>query len=427
MKNNGICVAVINHGCKLNQFEGQALEQKFREAGFGVTTFSKNMPPDITVINTCTVTGKSDRKSRNSIYRARDAKKPGGFVVVTGCYAQTNPGLLKKIEGVDLVVGNEHKPSLPEIVASLIKGQRYAVSKNSCFDFHDPEQPGHSRVYVKVQDGCSMRCSYCKVPSARGNSRSRHPDEICSYVKRIAEKGYNEVVLTGINLGSYNYHGKRLPGLISLLMEDEADCRIRLSSIEPVYFTEDLFHVLEHKRIAPHFHVPLQSGSERMLRLMKRPYSVTHYLDVVHTIKRTRPESHIAADVMVGFPTETEREFFHTLNTIRKAGFASVHVFRYSPRDGTSASRLPDSVPHQVKSRRCRTVQSLAHRLNYIYRRMFLGRVLEAVFEKHGEWWEGITENYIRVRVESSSHLNRKKLPVKITRVEDKKTCGKLL
>ncbi len=424
-----ISVAIINHGCKLNQFEGEALENSFRLAGFRVIDFKRDKVPDIAVINTCTVTNKSDRKSRNTIYKAASRKKKGGLIIVTGCYAETDPDELRQKEDIDLVIGNMAKAAIPEIVQSyLTTGSfKYAVTDSS-FHFSEPDRPGRSRVYVKVQDGCDMSCSYCKVPLARGKSRSRNYNEIINYIAKVVENGYKEIVLTGINLGDYKYDNLRLPDLIDLIPGYDKTFRIRLSSIEPVFFTARMFDVIRNDRVVPHFHVPLQSGSDRILKLMNRPYNMDTYVNLIERIRELRPESHIATDIIAGFPTENDRDFLKTIEVLNKVGFASTHVFKYSERGGTEAARLKVDVPYSEKVKRSRRIMKLGSEYNYLYRKRFLGKIRNAVFERNNGSWVGITDNYIRVTVATThKDISKMILPVKIMGVEINRTTGVII
>lgn len=438
MKTKDFTVAVINHGCKLNQFEGEALENSFRLAGFRVIDFKRDKAPDIAVINTCTVTNKSDRKSRNTIYKAASQKKRDGLIIVTGCYAETDPDELGSKEDVDLVIGNMAKAEIPEIVQSYLKSGSYKYNeKDSSFHFSEPDRPGRSRVYIKVQDGCDMGCAYCKVQLARGKSRSRHYNEIINYTAKVVENGYKEIVLTGINLGDYKCDSLRLADLVDLMLGQDRTFRIRLSSIEPVFFTDRMFDVIRNDRVVPHFHVPLQSGSDRILKLMNRPYNIDTYVNLIERIKELRPESHIATDIIAGFPTENERDFLKTIEVMNEVGFASTHVFKYSVRGGTEAARLNDDVPYSEKVKRSRSIVKLGDEYNYLYRKRFLGKIRSAVFEKSSGSWAGITDNYIRVKVGeegkavAASHkdasrkdISKMMLPVKIMCVEINRTSG---
>jgi len=427
---HNLSAAVINLGCKLNQFEGESIAHSLHLAGYRIEKFQRGSHPDLIVVNTCTVTNKSDRKSRNLVFKAAEALAEGGKLIVTGCYAETNPDELKKIKGVDLVVGNRGKSSIPDRVRqSLYRSSTGAGSGASPFGFIDPAEPNRSRVFVKVQDGCSMGCSYCKVPLARGHSQSRDYREVLSSVRRVVENGYREVVLTGINLGAYQYQEKRLHDLIAILLHNiSGDFRIRLSSIEPVFFRDELLKLIgSSEKIVPHFHIPLQSGSDRVLRLMKRPYTASFYLGVIEKIRRLRPFSHIAADVIVGFPSETEEDFRQTVKVIQSAECASLHVFKYSEREGTKAALLKDGVQYQEKVRRSRMLISLGEDLHYRYRKNFLGSVLDTVIERHKGSYEGITDNYIRVKIAANAHLAGERLPVKIQVVERECTCGEIV
>lgn len=418
--------AVFNHGCKLNQYEGEALTQSFINAGFRPVNLGESSAVDVVVVNTCTVTEKSDRKSRHSILKASRQKRDGGLLVVTGCYAETDRETLSKIDGVDMVVGTGDKPRIVEMVQSRLAGvSAHFDSSVSPFCYTAVENPRRSRAFVKVQDGCDMRCAYCKVPLARGSSVSRETNEIVSSIARLVANGYREVVLTGINLGDYRYGTNRLSDLVRILLQSTKGIRIRLSSIEPAFFESTLFDVIEDERVAPHFHIPLQSGSDRILKVMNRPYTVKDYMGIIEGIRHKRPESHIATDLIVGFPTENRRDFNSTVNVIREVDFASMHVFRYSVRTGTNGAKLRDDVAYEDKSSRSKKLIGLGKELNRKYRERFIGTHRKTVLETHGNLVQGITDNYIRVTLEdtvSSVGL----VTVLVTRVEDDVTWARI-
>lgn len=424
-----LLVALINHGCKLNQFEGEAILQALHNSGFRVEKLTPGSVPDVVIVNTCTVTSRSDRKSRNSIMKAAAALRGRGLLIVTGCYAETDGELLRGIGGVNLVVGNREKSSIPDIVKAYFDGGEQKISHHpSPFDFNDTGGFERSRVFIKVQDGCSIGCSYCKVPLARGGSVSRDYHQIIESAKRIASRGYREVVLTGIDLGSYCYEGRRLGELLIMLLKNTPETlRVRLSSIEPVHFNDELLDAISNSRIVPHFHIPLQSGSDRILNLMRRPYRVSDYLAVVKRIRDVKPACHIASDIIVGFPSEREEDFSNTLEVIKIADFSSLHVFKYSVRKGTDASLLRDDVPYCEKVRRSNAVIKLGHDLNYAYRARFVGLVLDAIFQKKKGHYIGVTGNYIKVKVESLENLERKCLPVLITQAGLNHTSGEVI
>lgn len=424
-----LSVALINHGCKLNQFEGEAILQALENSGFRIEKLTTGSHPDVVIVNTCTVTSRSDRKSRNSIMKAAGILRRRGLLIVTGCYAETDREVLRGIDGVNLVVGNREKSSIPDIVRAYFDGREQRFSHHpSAFDFNDTGNFERSRVFIKVQDGCSIGCSYCKVPLARGGSISRDYHQIIESAKRVASKGYREVVLTGIDLGSYCYKGKGLGELLIMLLKNTPETlRVRLSSIEPVHFNDELVDAISDPRVAPHFHIPLQSGSERILKLMRRPYNVSEYLSVVRRIRDVKPACHIASDIIVGFPSEREEDFSDTLEVIKSADFSSLHVFKYSVRKGTDASFLRDDVPYCEKVRRSNAVINLGHALNYAYRSRFVGSVLDAIFQKKKSHYIGVTGNYIKVRVESSEDLEKKCLPVLITHAGFNHTSGEVV
>ncbi len=427
---NNYTVTIINHGCKLNQYEGESIEYSLEKRGFRIVDFKDNVNPDVVVVNTCTVTNRSDRKSRNTILRAARTLADRGFLIVTGCYAQTDPNDLKQLQGVGLVVGNREKASIPDIIASHFRDNSFTHERsNGPFDYPVPITPHRSRVFIKVQDGCDMRCAYCKVPLARGKSVSSDPESVMYALDSVHESGYREVVLTGINIGSYDWHGRGLVHLLTLILQKTPDTlRIRLSSIEPESFTESLLSLISHDRIMPHFHVPLQSGSENILKRMKRPCGVDEYLAIVEGIRRMKPNSHIATDLIVGFPGESEEDFTQTLRVVESAQFASLHVFRFSPRDGTAAALLRDGLTPDKKAERSRELIEMGVQLNYRFRKQFEGRVRDAVFEKKREGFCGITDNYIRVMVPNSNvNLTRKLLPVKILHAGLDETTGSVV
>ena len=419
--------SVINHGCKLNQYEGESIEYSLEKTGFRIVDFRDDVSPDVVIVNTCTVTNRSDRKSRNTILRAARTLADKGLLVVTGCYAQTNPDELKELQGVGLVVGTREKASIPGIVASHFRDSTDMHEKSkSPFDYPVPDTPHRSRVFMKVQDGCDMHCAYCKVPLARGRSTSSEPEGIIRALNTVHERGYREVVLTGVNIGSYDWHGRGLADLLTLILQETPDTlRVRLSSIEPVSFNESFLKVIAHCRIMPHFHVPLQSGSDRILKRMNRPCGIAEYLSIIERIRRVKPHSHFATDLIVGFPGENEEDFSQTLRVVESAQFASLHVFRFSPRDGTAAALLRDELPHIQKTERSRELIDLGMQLNHRFRKQFEGTVRDAVFERQSRGFCGITDNYIRVMVrEADVDLTRALLPVRILCADVDETTG---
>ncbi len=424
-------VIIINFGCKLNQFEGEILKDEIENRGIKtriVHPSSINEHFDgkrIFIINTCTVTAKSDRKSRNAIYRAVKIKKDEDLVIVTGCYAQTDREEIEKIRGVDIVLDNIRKAGIPDLI---FEGK--LTEKRELFSSINYTNPGdRARFFVKVQDGCNMGCTYCKIPLARGRSRSFDYNDIVSYIKRLENIGYNEVVLTGINLGSYRFNGIKLSDLLWKILDATSYIRIRLSSIEPMYFNADLFEVITEKRIVPHIHLPLQSGSDKILRLMRRPYTSEKFYSIANKLLKSKKDLHLATDVIVGFPDENEDDFERTYSLIKEIGFSSLHVFKYSPRKGTEAYSMIDNVPENVKAERSERLIKLSHILNYEFRKRYLGKIREVILEEHGDSYLGVTDNYIKVYIngEINKNMKGKVGTVKITEVNVSSTRGVLI
>jgi threonylcarbamoyladenosine tRNA methylthiotransferase MtaB len=426
MWNNHTAI-IINHGCKLNQYEGESIEYSLEKSGFRIVDLKDGVKPDVVVVNTCTVTSRSDRKSRNSILRASRLLGKKGLLVVTGCYAQTDRDELKKLTGVNIVVGSMGKAALPDIIGAHFSGHSSSVDNvPGPFDYEVPVTAHRSRAFIKVQDGCNMACAYCKVVLARGSSVSRDPQSVVQALNHVHRHGYREVVLTGVNIASYSWEKMTLENLVAHILKNTPDTlRIRLSSIEPENITDALLHAFEHRRIMPHFHIPLQSGSDMILKRMNRPYTAEEYVRKVNVLRRIKPGSHVATDIIVGFPGEREEDFNKTLRVVERVQFASLHVFRYSPRDGTAASMLRDDVTQEEKAERSRKLIATGTQLNSSFRKRFEGTVRAAVLERKTGGYEGITDNYIRVQLpDSNEDLSRKLVPVRILSVEKDNTTG---
>ncbi len=438
-------VKIINLGCKLNQFEGLGILQKLITSGY---TESKNGKdePDIFIVNTCTVTRKSDRKSRHAIYSSIKEKKPEAIVIVTGCMAQTNREELEKIKGVDLVVENDLKAVIPDIIKVIDEHRRerypgeifsdYRSSidsgnRTNPFDFALPFTSSRSRAFLKVQDGCDLRCAYCKVPLARGRSISRPVDDVVEALRKLLEGGYSEVVLTGVNLGAYNFEDVNLAGLLERCLRIPGKWRLRLSSIEPLFIDDFLIDVLGEDKIVPHFHIPLQSGSDSILKKMNRGYNSEQFIKIIDKIKKIKSDVHLATDIIVGFPSENESDFIETVNVVENVGFASLHVFKYSPREGTAAERLKDTVPEIEKKRRSEYLIKKSKEQNYIFRRRYLDKIREGIIERHRSDIIALTDNYIKVIVNgnqsTAESLFGKPASIRIKRVDYSATYGEIV
>lgn len=405
-------VAFHTLGCKVNQYDTEAMAEVFRRGGYSTVSF--DYPADVYVINTCTVTHESDRKSRQLIRRARRLN-PDAVVVVAGCYPQVAPDEARRIDGVDLVIGNQDRGRILELVEGLMDagGRRagaHAVSAvGKIFRVREFEElgiagfSGRTRAPVKVQEGCNEFCTYCIIPYARGRPRSRRPEAVREEVERLAEAGFKEVVLTGIHLGAY---GRDLPnrptlaGLLRLIHDVPGIIRIRISSIEPMDVAEDLlFAAAELPKVCHHLHLPLQSGSDTVLQRMKRRYSTADFRRLVAAARRAMPDVAISTDVIAGFPGEREEDHRATMGFVEEMGFTRLHVFPYSPRAGTPAASFPDQLPPSERDRRARELIDLGSRLSLAYHQTFLGETVEVLGEGGGG--EGLvsghTPHYVSV------------------------------
>jgi threonylcarbamoyladenosine tRNA methylthiotransferase MtaB len=416
---------IVNFGCRATQADGAALEQAFLDNRFQKSEGWNRS--DIVVINTCTVTHAADAEARSLIRRVH-RENPTARVVVTGCYAQRVPGEVAAISGVSCVVGNSHKDQLVSIVTQrerqlseaagfteneLFSSSGASVYCSSIFESRelrtigDPGGAGRTRPVLKVQDGCSYRCSFCVIPSVRGNSRSLSIDEVLRQTRILLNQGYQEITLTGIHLGGFGRdlgEKESLAQLVKCLLREDRLRRLRLSSIEPLEYTDDLIDlVAQSPKMAKHFHVPLQSGSDRILRLMRRPYTAEFYRRLVEKMRQRVPDAAIGADVMVGFPTETEKDYSETKTLLNLAPMTYLHVFPYSQRPGTSAASMQPLVRSEVTSQRGNELRQLASHKNREFREKFTGKRIE-VMTLHWNTPEGfadaLSSHYLKVKID---------------------------
>jgi len=391
-------VAFYTLGCKVNTYESDAMASLFEQAGYEIIPHTEKA--DIYIINTCTVTAVGDKKSRQMIRRAKRLN-PQAIIAVTGCYAQVAPDEVKAIEGVDIIIGNEHKKEIVELVEQVRDEQISLVAEisDAYEDFGAGNYHSRTRATLKIQDGCNSFCSYCIIPYARGRIRSRSMDSIVTEVKSLAKQGFVEIVLVGIHLASY---GKDLEqgDLISVVEElnkIEGIQRIRLGSLEPKCLTEDFVNrIKKAEKVCPHFHVSLQSGCDATLKRMNRKYNMQEYFEGLERL-RTIPDVSITTDVMVGFAGETEEEFAESLANVEKCGFSSVHIFPYSIRKGTPAAKMPNQVPESIKAERAAKMAQLAEKMQKDFEEKYIGKTVEVLFEQDGK---GHTANFIQVHAE---------------------------
>lgn len=401
-------VCFVTLGCKVNQTESEALGQLFRNNGYEVVTSSEEA--DVVVVNTCTVTNTGDAKSRQVIRRMVKAH-PDAFVVVMGCYAQTAPGEVLNIEGVDLVLGTQDRGKILEFMDQVKlekqpKSSVHAIWKTVQFE-ELPLMEGESRTRatLKIQEGCNKFCTYCIIPYARGPVRSRVPANAIAEAEKLVAAGYKEIVLTGIHTGSYGEDlGEEwnLARLVKELANIQGLHRLRLSSIEPMEFTPELLEVIvNNPAVCPHLHIPLQSGSDSILKQMKRPYSVGEFKELIAKVNQLLPGIAVTTDVIVGFPGETEEDFQNSLEAIKSCGFSGAHIFPYSKRKGTPAANYPNQLPNKIKEQRVKELMEAARQSQEEYVSKFFGQTVEVLIERVSP--EGIatghTRNYIQVNL----------------------------
>ncbi len=401
---------VKNFGCRASQADGAAIEAGL--AAKGLLAAGGPGEADLVVLNTCTVTSTADDEVRQTVRRIH-REHPRARILVTGCYAQRAPQEIAALAGVSLIVGNSHKTRIPDLVADTIPyhGQ---IEIGDIFAQHDflaaptgDALGDRTRPNLKIQDGCNNRCSFCIIPFVRGRSRSAPPGQVVAQVRQLAER-YREVVLSGINLGRWgrDLEGQtRLPDLVRRLLNETPVERLRLSSVEPMDFSDDLLRLMaESPRIAKHVHAPLQSGSDRVLRRMHRKYRPRHYADRIMKARSWMPGCAVGADVMTGFPAETDQEFEESFAFIESLPFTYLHVFTYSQRPGTSAAEGPGQVPVPVRKRRTQTLRELAARKNLEFRRAMIGRTLSVVTIEDGR--RALSDNYLKVTLAAAREPN---------------------
>jgi threonylcarbamoyladenosine tRNA methylthiotransferase MtaB len=404
-------------GCKLNQAETSALGQRFRAAGFEVEALTDPGPGQrqVVLINSCTVTETAEMECRKLVRRAL-RESPDAFVIVTGCYAQLRPEEVASIEGVDLVLGSAEKHRALELAGELRKREVPQVlvgelKRTSDFGpaFTGAED-GRTRAFLKVQDGCDYRCSFCTIPAARGPSRSQPTQDAVRQAQSLVDRGFREIVLTGVNVGDYGRKdGSSFLQLLQALHEVQGLARLKISSIEPNLLTDDIIELASRSdRLMPHFHVPLQSGSDLVLRRMRRRYSAGEYAERMHRLAAAIPGVAIGIDVIVGFPGETDEEFAETVAFLQSLPAAYLHVFTYSERPGTPAAEAGAQVDRLARKRRTNALRALSTRLRREFIDRHLGTLRPVLFERAiGEGlWTGLTDNYIRVEVPSAHCLD---------------------
>ncbi|MBF4694915.1 tRNA (N(6)-L-threonylcarbamoyladenosine(37)-C(2))-methylthiotransferase MtaB [Fusibacter ferrireducens] len=435
-KNN--TVSFMTLGCKTNQYETDALMDLFYNHRFEIVEFDDYA--DVYVINTCTVTNVGDQKSRQMIRRAKK-NNPDAIVVVVGCYAQISPEEVSAIQGVDIIVGTDARGDIIKYIEDYQNGltEKPYVIVNDIMKIKQFEEltlkhiKEHTRAFIKIQEGCNQFCSYCIIPYARGQVRSRSLENIITEISELALQGYKEFVLTGIHIGSYGLDFKNIAliDLLEAIQKIEGVERIRLGSIEPRLITSTFIERLKPlDKVCDHFHLSLQSGSDTVLKRMNRKYCTTEYMQAVTALRQVYSTPSITTDIIVGFPGETDEEFKETFDFVKQIQFSEIHVFKFSKRESTPAAKMPKQIDGEVKKKRSEALIALGATLESEYRSSYIGKSLEVLFEtyKSGKWI-GHTTNYIKVVVPDRPELDliKKICKVSIETLDSHQLIGKII
>lgn len=411
--------ALHNLGCKVNSYETEAMTQLLKKAGYEIVSFQDQA--DVYIINTCSVTNMADRKSRQMLHKAKK-QNPNAVVVATGCYVQTATEKVAQDLSIDLVVGNNRKKDIVEILneyyAEKEAGEQvkeeYVIDINHTDEYEDLEistVTEHTRAHLKIQDGCNNFCSYCIIPYARGRIRSRTMERIKAELERLSASGFKEIVLTGINLSCYDDNGKKLIDVIEMADNVNGIERIRLGSLDPEVVTEDFVERLgKVKKICPHFHFSLQSGCDKTLKAMNRHYTSDEYYEKCQLIRKYIDNPAFTTDVIVGFPGETEEDYISSREFVKKVKFAELHVFKYSKRDGTVAAKMPNQIDEKIKTLRSEDLIKTGEELTKKFRQAKIGQDTTVLFEEkilldNKEYWVGHTVDYIKIAVPEKENL----------------------
>lgn len=437
LNNQSPTIAFHTLGCKVNQHDSAIMAALFQEAGYEIVDFHEKA--DVYLINTCTVTHLSDRKSRQMIRRASH-ENPDATVVVCGCYAQTAAGELAGLEEVDLIIGTNERHRVVEAVEEFRQNhvrKTYLPSDDELFYYEDlPHErvSGMTRAYVKVQEGCDQFCAYCIIPYARGPLRSRSEADTVAEINALVAKGYKEVILTGIHLGAYGRGVKDettdLTGLCKRILEETEIERLRLGSLEGIEVTEELIDMIaENPRMAKHLHLPLQSGCNRTLAAMRRPYDTEEFRNTMRAIRKRVPNIAITTDLMVGFPDETEEDFKESLVFCNDIAFANMHIFKYSMRGGTPAAAMENQVDPQVKEHRAKQMAEVAQKNKQEYEARFIGQTVRILVEEPtvDGAWTGHSSNYLYVTFTGEGIQSGDFVDVKLTELTKNRLQGVLV
>lgn len=422
-ENRPLTVAIQTMGCKLNQAESETLAREFLNRGYQMGQPEEAC--DIFILNTCTVTHVADRKARH-VLRMAKRQNPNAFVVATGCFAQ-RMSATGALDGVDLLAGNNDKATLPAKIEQLMNIQLRQTRASA----PRLSRSGRTRAMVKIQDGCSQSCSYCIVPSVRGKGQSVDCSNVIEQITSLVNEGYQEIVLTGTDIGTYKSGAVNLAGILETILQNTAVPRLRLSSLQTQELSPDLLPLFRDPRICRHVHLPLQSGSDTVLRNMKRRYTAEKFREAAARLRQVAPDIALTTDVIVGFPGETPSDFAETVMLCKDVGFARIHFFPYSPRPGTVAAAMTPKIDSKTQSERLAIMLGLARESSDRFKRRFLGTVLPVLWERPARadqnLFSGLTDNYIRVYVKTPDDLRNRIIPTRLLRLENGKVFGELM
>ncbi|MDD0854885.1 tRNA (N(6)-L-threonylcarbamoyladenosine(37)-C(2))-methylthiotransferase MtaB [Halobacteriovorax sp. GB3] len=415
-------------GCRLNFSETGSIAQGFVDRGYKVVDFGESS--DVTFINTCTVTDGADSTCRNLIRKAHKAS-PEGKIVVAGCYAQMDAPRIAQMQGVDLVLGTTEKYKVFDYLSEEGDDVIHIDKTHEFYGAATTSAEGHTRAFLKIQDGCNYVCSFCIIPFARGRSRAISVAEAVTNAKALLERGFKEIVLTGVNIGEYEANsGEKLTDLIKELLSLEGLERLRLSSVEPNTITDELLEVFKSSpKFMDHFHIPLQSGDDEILKNMRRKYDVSYYRDVINKIITAFPNAGIGADIICGFPGETEEQFQNTFKLLKELPITHFHVFPYSKRKNTTAAKMDNHIQHGPKKERVRALNMFGEAKLNMFAEDQVGSTSEVLFERKNKagLWEGYTTNYVRVFVDSKDDLKNQIKEVYLKEFKENKLYGEIL
>ncbi|MEA3495284.1 MAG: tRNA (N(6)-L-threonylcarbamoyladenosine(37)-C(2))-methylthiotransferase MtaB [Bacteroidota bacterium] len=410
-------IAFKTLGCRLNQYETDAIASEFDENNYQIVDF--NDDADVYVVNTCTVTNQGDKRSRTFINQITKNKK-NAVVIVTGCMVNNySEKLESKLNNVTYFVDNERKTSIFPIVDSHFKGEVIDIDnlKNDKFGFNPAKRTFHTRSFIKIQDGCNQFCTYCIVPTVRGRAISRPFPEVIKNIKKVLEFGYKEIVLTGVNISTYEYNALSFENLIEKILNIPGDFRLRISSIEPDNFSDSFYSLFKNPKLTPHLHLCLQSGSDNILKKMRRMNSLKSFVEITDKIRKVVPDFNFTTDIIVGFPGETEEDFQKTIEAIEKIGFGHIHTFKYSIREGTRAAKMQGQIDGRIKSERSEIIRKISDEQKENYRKSMIGKTQDVLIEKIDDkgFTHGYGEHYIPVVFEAGDSRENEFVKVKIS------------